>query len=93
MGGPLLVLDFDGVVCDALVECALVTWLGVHPPDPRRPVSAHAAAMPRSFVERFGLVRAYSRILDHFLVVHRPAADGALRHADTLTLGCLTMKV
>jgi phosphoglycolate phosphatase-like HAD superfamily hydrolase len=24
----MLVIDFDGVVCDALVECALVTWLG-----------------------------------------------------------------
>ena len=82
MAAPLLVLDFDGVVVDALTECALVTWLGVHPPDPRRPVSANTAAMPPAFVERFGLVRAYSRILDHFLVAHRPAAGRMRTPAD-----------
>jgi phosphoglycolate phosphatase-like HAD superfamily hydrolase len=75
MTAPRLVLDFDGVVVDALAECALVTWLGVHPPAPAVPVSAHMSAMPAGFLRRFAKVRDYSRTLHHFLVAHRPAAD------------------
>jgi phosphoglycolate phosphatase-like HAD superfamily hydrolase len=70
----MLILDFDGVICDALTECALVTWLGVHPPSPNTPVSAYAAAMPRGFVERFRTIRDYARTLDHFVTAHRPMA-------------------
>lgn len=74
MTPPRLVLDFDGVVCDALSECALVTWLGVHPPHPASAVSSHAGAMPRGFTQRFRVVRNYARTLEHFLVAHRPGA-------------------
>jgi phosphoglycolate phosphatase-like HAD superfamily hydrolase len=74
MPKPTLILDFDGVVCDALEECALVTWLGMRPPAPRMAVSTYLTAMPRAFVERFRKVRDYARLLDHFLVAHRPAA-------------------
>lgn len=74
MGAPRLVLDFDGVICDALAECALVTWLGVHLPAPTSAVSSYMAALPRGFTDRFRRVRAYARTLDHFLVAHRPSA-------------------
>ncbi len=74
MPPPRLILDFDGVVCDATTECALITWLGVHPPDPGIAVSSYLAAMPRGFVERFCNIRGYARLLQHFLVAHRPAA-------------------
>jgi HAD superfamily hydrolase (TIGR01509 family) len=70
----MLILDFDGVICDALTECALVTWLGVHPPSPNAPVSAYTPAMPRGFLERFRKIRDYSRTLDHFVTAHRPMA-------------------
>jgi phosphoglycolate phosphatase-like HAD superfamily hydrolase len=70
----MLILDFDGVICDALTECALVTWLGVHPPAPSAPVSAYAAAMPRGFLDRFRTIRDYARTLDHFVTAHRPMA-------------------
>lgn len=70
----MLILDFDGVICDALTECALVTWLGVHPPAPSAPVSAYAPAMPRGFLERFRTIRDYARTLDHFVTAHRPMA-------------------
>jgi phosphoglycolate phosphatase-like HAD superfamily hydrolase len=70
----VLILDFDGVICDALTECALVTWLGIHPPAPRAPVSGYATAMPRNFVERFRAIRDYSRGLEHFMTAHRPMA-------------------
>jgi phosphoglycolate phosphatase-like HAD superfamily hydrolase len=72
--GVRLILDFDGVICDAMEECALVTWLGVHAASPRAPVSSYLTAMPRGFVDRFRTVRDYARLLDHFLVAHRPAA-------------------
>jgi HAD superfamily hydrolase (TIGR01509 family) len=62
------------VICDALTECALVTWLGVHPPSPKTPVSAYTPAMPRGFLERFRTIRDYARTLDHFVTAHRPMA-------------------
>jgi phosphoglycolate phosphatase-like HAD superfamily hydrolase len=74
MAAPRLIMDFDGVVCDALEECALVTWLGVHPPSPRVAVSSQLTAMPRGFVDRFRNIRGFARLLEHFLVAHRPAA-------------------
>jgi len=70
----MLILDFDGVICDALTECALVTWLGVQPPSPAAPVSASTPAMPRGFLERFRRIRDYARTLDHFVTAHRPMA-------------------
>jgi phosphoglycolate phosphatase-like HAD superfamily hydrolase len=70
----MLILDFDGVICDALTECALVTWLGIHQPPPGTRISAHAKAMPRNFVERFRAIRDYSRGLEHFMTAHRPMA-------------------
>lgn len=74
VGSELLALDFDGVVCDALEECALVTWLGVHDADPGLRGPELLAAVPRSFVETFAIVRNYSRLLEHFLVAHLPGA-------------------
>jgi HAD superfamily hydrolase (TIGR01509 family) len=74
MPAPKLIMDFDGVVCDALEECALVTWLGAHPPSQVSPVSSYLTAMPRGFVQRFRNIRGFARLLEHFLVAHRPAA-------------------
>lgn len=74
MRTPSLVLDFDGVIADALEECALVTWLGAHPPARERAISSYLPVMPAGFRQRFRLVRDYSRILAHFVVAHRPVA-------------------
>lgn len=82
MPAPRLIVDFDGVICDALVECALVTWLGVYPPAPDRPVSSYLDAIPDGFTRRFAKVRDYSRSLDHFLVSHRAAAGNIGSRAD-----------
>ncbi|MFE3739814.1 HAD family hydrolase [Streptomyces sp. NPDC059134] len=73
-GRGLLALDFDGVVCDALDECALITWLGEQPYDPALPGPGQLARVPGEFTERFRKVRDYARVLDHFLVAHHPAA-------------------
>lgn len=65
-----LVVDFDGVVCDALEECALVTWLGLHGVDPDIPVSKYQRAMPPRFAKKFATVRNFARTLDEFVVAH-----------------------
>lgn len=72
----MLFLDFDGVVCDALPECALVTWFGVHhlPDPPDGPIAL--AQLPAAFLDRFRRVRNYSRLLDHFLVAHLTESAG-----------------
>jgi phosphoglycolate phosphatase-like HAD superfamily hydrolase len=82
MSAPRLIVDFDGVVCDALVECALVTWLGLYPPSPKTPVSAYLPAMPDGFRSRFAKVRDYSRTLHHFVVAHRAAAGNVTSQAE-----------
>jgi phosphoglycolate phosphatase-like HAD superfamily hydrolase len=82
MSLPWLIVDFDGVVVDALEECALVTWLGVHPPAATAPVSSYLRAMPEEFQRRFARVRDYSRTLDHFLVAHRAAAGRIASQSD-----------
>ncbi len=66
MSKPLLVLDFDGVLCDSSRECMLVTWHGAqgHPAEmfSRRAVGKRATAL----VERFSMSRRFARHLGHF---------------------------
>lgn len=78
----VLALDFDGVICDALEECALVTWLGIHPHDTSIAGPAQLAAVPQDFLDRFAKVRDYSRLLDHFVVAHLPEAAAIGSQAD-----------
>ncbi|KAA2260648.1 HAD family hydrolase [Solihabitans fulvus] len=69
----MLLLDFDGVVCDALLECALVTWFGLHVVPEFDVVSVAVEALarlPEDFVRAFRTVRDYSRTLDRFVVAH-----------------------
>ncbi|MEU4287301.1 DJ-1/PfpI family protein [Kribbella sp. NPDC026596] len=70
----MLILDFDGVICDALEECALVTWFGLLDRVPPEPGPALLDQVPAAFVQRFAHVRNYSRLLDHFAVAGLPAA-------------------
>jgi phosphoglycolate phosphatase-like HAD superfamily hydrolase len=76
-GAPVLALDFDGVVVDALLECAAVTYVAGVSPLPR-PVPNFASAvrdLPDQFVARFTEVRPYCRTLANFMVtnhVQRP---------------------
>ncbi|GAA2249678.1 haloacid dehalogenase [Streptomyces ruber] len=72
--GDVLAVDFDGVVADALKECALVTWLGGRGLDPSLSGAEQLERVPDEFVERFRRVRDYARLLDHFVVAHLPGA-------------------
>lgn len=69
----MLALDFDGVVCDALTECASVTWYaGHHEGDftsiPGLPDAVDA--VPAWFIEHFRTIRDFSRTLDDFMVAN-----------------------
>jgi phosphoglycolate phosphatase-like HAD superfamily hydrolase len=73
----VLILDIDGVIADAFTECAVVTYYADHDPAAvaAKPLTELAAAMPRSFVERFRLVRTYARLLDDFMVARDRDAE------------------
>ncbi|GGL80473.1 hypothetical protein GCM10010129_25110 [Streptomyces fumigatiscleroticus] len=73
--GDVLAVDFDGVVADALQECALVTWLGGRGPHASVPGAEQLQRLPEEFVQRFRHIRNYARVLDHFVVAHLPGAD------------------
>lgn len=73
-GGPRVVLDFEGVICDSVRECRLIAWLGANPPG-EAPVSSYLMAIPPGFTARFGRILPHARALEHFLLAHHPAAD------------------
>lgn len=68
----MLVVDFDGVVCDALQECALITWLGANDDRGRASGQVQLKRVPTAFVRHFRKIRDYSRTLDHFALAHLP---------------------
>jgi phosphoglycolate phosphatase-like HAD superfamily hydrolase len=95
----VLALDFDGVVCDALLECAAVTWHAVKTPEPEAPDLATAVAViPPEFMETFASVRPLSRTLEDFMVAHAvdpgELVDGTAfaAHRDRLGAGWLTQR-
>lgn len=72
---PLLALDFDGVVVDALSECATVTWFSTRTGRPRPPDTlAHAVELvPEKFTDTFARIRPYCRTMADFMVaLHWP---------------------
>lgn len=74
----MLILDFDGVVADALTECAGVTWYagrlqrGAYVP--RLPGALEA--VPAGFIRTFGQVRPHCRTLDDFMLTNFVAEKG-----------------
>ncbi|MEO3976557.1 HAD family hydrolase [Streptomyces sp. CAU 1734] len=81
-GPALIALDFDGVIADALEECALVTWFGVRDFDRTLGGARQLRGVPQEFIERFAGVRDYSRLLDHFVVAHLPSAGAVSSQRD-----------
>ena len=64
----VLVLDFDGLICDGLKECVLVTWNGHYKKDASLFSDQGLEAIPSVFIERFLECRNFSKHLGHFLV-------------------------
>ena len=78
----VLVLDFDGVLCNPDDECRLVTWLAAHPPARSTPISSYLTAVDPGFASRFRRIRGYARLLEHLMVAHQPEAELIQSHAD-----------
>lgn len=66
----LVVLDFDGVVCDALVECAAVTAVGGQSEGPLPGLDEAVRALTDAYVATFASARPYCRTLDDFMVAN-----------------------
>lgn len=66
----MLALDFDGVVCDALAECAAITWHASRQTSETGEVQKALAQVPEAFLTTFANVRRYSRTLDDFMVAN-----------------------
>jgi FMN phosphatase YigB (HAD superfamily) len=65
---PVLALDFDGLLCDGLNECVLVTWNGYHGMHLIDFSDEGLARIPIWFIERFKNCRNFAKHLGHFFV-------------------------
>lgn len=68
MKHQVLALDFDGLICDALNECILVTWNGHYDKSLDDFSSEGLAAIPEWFIQRFTECRNFAKHLGHFAV-------------------------
>jgi phosphoglycolate phosphatase-like HAD superfamily hydrolase len=64
----ILVLDFDGLLCDALYESILSVWNGHYEKSLDKFGKAGLEAIPAQFITHFKLCRGYARHLGHFFV-------------------------
>lgn len=64
----VIVPDFDGVICDGLDECVLVSWNGYYGKDLSAFSAQGLASIPIEFVERFRHCRNFAKHLGHFIV-------------------------
>lgn len=78
----VLVLDFDGVICDSWRECAFITWAGQHGWAPSEFAASSFPAIPGAFIQRFLALRGYARHLGHFLVPVLPSSAQISCRAD-----------
>ena len=78
----VLVLDFDGVICDSWRECAFITWAGQHGWAPAEFGASAFPAIPGAFIQRFLALRGYARHLGHFLVPVLPSSEQISCRAD-----------
>ena len=63
-----LALDFDGLICDSLNECILVSWNGYHNKDISDFSAEGLASVPSWFAERFRHCRNFAKHLGHFSI-------------------------
>ncbi|CAA0130406.1 Uncharacterised protein [Mycolicibacterium vanbaalenii] len=66
----IIALDFDGVICDGLLECAAVTWYAGHLDHCIPPLAEAVESLPQEYIDRFRSVRNYSRTLTDFMVAN-----------------------
>jgi len=67
----VLILDFDGVVCDSIDECLLSSWIAYHSlflDDP-------PASVPRTLRSQFADLRPFVRSGEDYLLIHQILAQ------------------
>ncbi len=67
-GRQVLALDFDGVICDSLHECVLVSWNSHFGYAVADFGSDGLTRIPQDYLDRFRASRGYARCLGHFLL-------------------------
>src|ERR1700710_2791750 len=65
---PVLVFDFDGVLCDSLEECMMVAWYAHTGAPVSHFVDPGLAGVPAAVAGRFERCRPFMRHLLHLLV-------------------------
>lgn len=65
---PVLVFDFDGVLCDSLQECTMVAWYAHTGGRVSDFVDPGLAGVPPEVIDRFERCRPFMRHLPHLLV-------------------------
>jgi phosphoglycolate phosphatase-like HAD superfamily hydrolase len=67
-GRQVLALDFDGVICDSLLECAIVSWNSHFGCAVGDFAADGLTRIPKDYLDHFGAIRGYARHLGHFLL-------------------------
>lgn len=68
MNNKVLALDFDGLICDGLNECILVSWNGYHDKDLDAFSKQGLESIPVQFAKNFEHCRNFAQHLGHFVV-------------------------
>lgn len=76
------IFDFDGLLCDGLTECMLVTWNGAHEAPVAHFSAEHLDQLPLAFRQNFTKVRAYARHIGHFMVALTCEVDDIASQAE-----------
>lgn len=71
-GRALLILDFDGVICDSLPECFASSWYAYH----ELRTGAAPASVPLDAFRRFSAMRPYIRSGEDYLLIQELVAAG-----------------
>lgn len=74
---PLLVLDFDGVICDSVEECWVSSWTAYHELFLGGSHSAAPAAVQSDAGKRFRALRPYVRSGEDFILIQQLVSRGA----------------
>ncbi len=78
---PLLVFDFDGVLCDSLEECMMVAWYAYKSKPVGHFLDPALEGVPPEVLERFQRCRPFMRHLGHFLLPLVVTSDLPTTHA------------
>jgi hypothetical protein len=65
-------LDFDGVICDSLLECLVSSWISFH----QRLHDRRLESVPSSLLRQFARLRPFARAAEDFVLIQELIATG-----------------